>query len=434
MSNLDYREEVDTNMPTRAPISWGAIFAGTFAMLATSWLLYLLGTAIGVSVADASDDTLMDDGMPQAVALWMVLSAGVAYFIGSALAARLAGTRDDTNGMLHGMTVWSVATVATVILGYYGISGVLQAGQSALSTATSAAGNVAAAGANVATTGMQGVATGVQGVASGVSSLSGTELAETIRTRLKRQVAQSIASADQPGGTDVSEADIREAINSLDAETLDQLAAQLADNNQQSASELVASETSLTAAEAEAVISGAYQELEEQLGNPDNDANLATELRRSMANQSAKAIAAFDAKGGENVSSDAIQKAINDLNNEQFQTIASKIVTGNYDEARDLIVEETNLSRAKVNEIVEGVRNSYQSRIDAVGDAVGGAADEVAETASEAVEVASTYAQQVLWAAFATTALGLGVSLLGGWCGADTSRRLYYEVHEKRVD
>src|SRR3569832_569620 len=36
-------------------ISWGAIIAGLFFVITASWLLFLLGSAIGVSIADASD-------------------------------------------------------------------------------------------------------------------------------------------------------------------------------------------------------------------------------------------------------------------------------------------------------------------------------------------------------------------------------------------
>src|SRR5688572_18819005 len=43
-------------------ISWGAVFAGLFFVITASWLLFLLGSAIGVGIADASDLEAMGKG------------------------------------------------------------------------------------------------------------------------------------------------------------------------------------------------------------------------------------------------------------------------------------------------------------------------------------------------------------------------------------
>ncbi len=413
-NEIGYREEIDTNLPRPTAISWGAILAGLFTMLGVSWLLYLLGVSIGVSIADASDDTLLDDGLPQAVALWMVISAAAAYFIGAALASRLAGAVDETVGMLHGLTLWGVATVATLMLGYCGVSTLLQTGQSFIASTGQAAATAIAGTAEAA-------ATGASAAVDGAQSLADTELPDDLRSELKNRVAEAVASVDSEEA-DVDPEDVEQAIEGLDDETFNELVANLTDNDQESASELIAESTSLNADQAEALIEGVYEELEERFGDPENDKGLVGDLKSALIDRSAKAVAAFDAEGRAEVTAKEVREALRSLDREAFNEIADAAYASEWGRVEDLIVDETDLAEKETKEIVRGVKRAYQSRIDAAAEAV-----------NDTVERASTYANQVLWAAFATTALGLAVSVLGGWCGVEANNRLYYEVREKPV-
>src|SRR3569833_809814 len=98
-------------------ISWGAIIAGLFFVITASWMLYLLGSAIGVSIADASDMEAIGKGFGLGAAIWIVLSGIISFFLGSWVAAWLSGRSDDNDGVLHGLTLWSVATVVMLVLG-----------------------------------------------------------------------------------------------------------------------------------------------------------------------------------------------------------------------------------------------------------------------------------------------------------------------------
>ena len=148
MTDVTHREEIVTNAATRPQISWGALFAGLVVLLGTSWLLSLLGMAIGAGVADSYGSTLIGEGLSQSAAVWMLLSTLIAFFVGSMAAARLAGTSDDASGMMHGFTLWGLGTTVFMILGYYGVTGLLQTGQAAVSAAASATSAVAAATGN----------------------------------------------------------------------------------------------------------------------------------------------------------------------------------------------------------------------------------------------------------------------------------------------
>src|SRR3569623_2279150 len=113
----------------RALISWGAIIAGLFFVITASWLLFLLGSAIGGSIADASDMEAIGKGFGLGAAIWIVLSGIISFFLGGWVAARLSGRPGDNDGVLHGLTLWSVATVVMLELGSWGIGSVIHAGQ-----------------------------------------------------------------------------------------------------------------------------------------------------------------------------------------------------------------------------------------------------------------------------------------------------------------
>ncbi|MEQ8846571.1 hypothetical protein [Botrimarina sp.] len=422
-----HREEIRTNLPRPERVSWGALFAGLFAVLAVSYLLYLLGGALGLSIADASDSTLIGEGLTEGVIIWMLLTALVAYFIGGATAARLSGTTDEMIGMMHGFVLWSVATVVLMLFGYVGLKGFLQTGQSLVVAAAEATGTAASAVGSAAYTAGASIDDAVGGVAQAATGFatSDSKLANTIQKELSQQAAQAIASAEAEGGPSVSAEEIRKSFNDLDRETLNQIVQQLLDNEQESAAELIASQTELTADQARDLAEGVYNSLERQLGNPDNQASLAEDLRRQLVRQSADVIAAADAEGGPQVTDDDIQKALNDLNTDQMAKAAQLLAYGKVDEAKNVLTENTDLSDAEVNELVEGVQNTYQAQIEKLSQA----AEEVGETANAAVEELNDYAQAVTWSAFASAGIGLAIAILGGWCGADTSRRYYYERH-----
>jgi hypothetical protein len=99
-----------------ARISWGAIFAGLFVVVAVQILLNMLGAGIGLSIVDPQSN---DNGTPGtwgiAAGLWWVVSNLVALFIGGHVAARLAGSWRVHDAALHGVIVWA----ATLLLGAF---------------------------------------------------------------------------------------------------------------------------------------------------------------------------------------------------------------------------------------------------------------------------------------------------------------------------
>ena len=142
----------------RKRISWGAVFAGVIIVLAIQLLLSLLGVGIGASTIDpAQGASPQGSSIGIGAGIWWVVSALIAVFAGSWVAGRLAGVPLRTDGLLHGVVTWALATlllvylltttVSSLIGGAFGIVG------SAMQTAGQVAGAAGAAGAGAASQG-----------------------------------------------------------------------------------------------------------------------------------------------------------------------------------------------------------------------------------------------------------------------------------------
>ncbi len=380
-------------------VSWGAIFAGLVVLLGLSWLLHLLGLAFGVSVSDAADTT---EGLPTGAVIWMVLSWMIAFFVASLATARLAGFIDDVAGMLHGFVVWGLGTVAILIMGWMGVSSLLQTGQQV--AATAAQGMVAAG---------SGAASAVGYTASGVASAAemvSNQFGNQIQDRLADEAAEIAADSS----AQLSAAEMRNVIYSLDERTMRRVVLDLTNNDREGAAQLMADTTELSLQDARALVNSAYSELEQQLGNPENEAPLTQDLQNQLASGIDGYVATLDARGGAQVTEQDVRRAVASLDADAVQGIASRLAAGDANGAKRILVQNTSLSTEQVNELYEGAMAGVEQEV-----------QQYRQELNQAIEAVSTYTSQVLWVAFVGTALALLVSLGGGWLGADTTRRLH---------
>jgi hypothetical protein len=98
-------------------ISWGSIIAGTVVALMVQLTLNLLAIAIGASTLNPADDdsaSAADVGKGTAVSMGLIMLA--ALFVGGWLAARFAGNPERLDGLLHGIIVWGLVTLITLLL------------------------------------------------------------------------------------------------------------------------------------------------------------------------------------------------------------------------------------------------------------------------------------------------------------------------------
>ena len=97
-------------------ISWGAVLAGAVLALVIQLALSLLGLGIGLGTVDPLEEQNPMAGIGIGAAIWWVVSTLVSLYIGSSVAARLAGMPRRTDGLLHGLLTWSVVTLLTFYL------------------------------------------------------------------------------------------------------------------------------------------------------------------------------------------------------------------------------------------------------------------------------------------------------------------------------
>lgn len=161
VEHVEHRDPVVTDTVVREPapvvvgggsptfprsVSWGAIIAGSLIALGLTILLSLLGVGIGLAVSDPAEPggaNLASVGIGTIV--WIVLTQLAALFVGGYAAARLSANMDAQKTMLHGATVWALATLFLVYLATSGVSSLvstaysgIQSAGSALSSATKA--------------------------------------------------------------------------------------------------------------------------------------------------------------------------------------------------------------------------------------------------------------------------------------------------------
>lgn len=100
--------------PYRLPLHalrWGAIVAGLAVGIATNLLLILIGAATGLAVFDAGET-----GVPLAVVIWNTISMVASAFTGGYVAARTAGMRRNSDGVLHGVVAWGATLLISVFV------------------------------------------------------------------------------------------------------------------------------------------------------------------------------------------------------------------------------------------------------------------------------------------------------------------------------
>lgn len=144
--------------PSESAVSWGAIFAGATAAAALSLILLILGVGLGLSsVSPWSFEGVSKEAFGWSSIIWLTFTALAASGLGGYLAGRLRTKWTQIHGdetyfrdTAHGFVSWAVATLLTAGLLTSAIGGVLGAGAKVAGAAAGAAAStagVAAAGA-----------------------------------------------------------------------------------------------------------------------------------------------------------------------------------------------------------------------------------------------------------------------------------------------
>lgn len=113
---------VGTTVPADAPampsrVSWGAILAGGIVAVTVGLMLNLLGAAIGATAVDAQGgDTPSAQTLGIASGVWLLVANLIGLAVGGYVAARLSGSADETDSVLHGLSVWAIGYLISAVL------------------------------------------------------------------------------------------------------------------------------------------------------------------------------------------------------------------------------------------------------------------------------------------------------------------------------
>ena len=205
----------DVRIPFYRTLSWRAILAGTVAGLSVHLLLTLLGIGLGAGLVDpVTDENPLTAFSVSAAVTWGV-SALIALWIGGWVAGRFVPNGSKRSGCLHGLLVWSLATIAVFVF------------------ATTSLGLAIGGVAKVASQGIQLAAKPVAAAASGATDLAkdalkqnkdtvGSFLDEALESRgnkdnaadtarARREIGYAVTKLFTPGN-DVNSAEARAAV------------------------------------------------------------------------------------------------------------------------------------------------------------------------------------------------------------------------------
>jgi len=102
-------------------VSWAAVFGGAVVALSLQMLFTILGAGIGAAAIDPYDRQNPLKGVPTGAMVWWLVTGLISLFIGGWVSGKLSGATTLTDasftaGGMHGLLMWSLATVLTFLL------------------------------------------------------------------------------------------------------------------------------------------------------------------------------------------------------------------------------------------------------------------------------------------------------------------------------
>lgn len=374
-------------------VSWGAIIAGVTLMISLGWLLLLLGSAVGVGIADATDLAAMGDGLGIGSVIWILLSTVLATFAGGLLSAKMSGTIDDRIGALHGLSVWSVGTLLIIVLTSSGISSTMNGLGNAVGTANQASTTIVTSGGDEQGNLPESVTTSIAAI-------------------VKRQAANVISETSM-GESGPRQNEVRNAINSLSASDVGAISSALIAGDTEDARSQLTQKTDLTDGEIASIVNGAKQKAK-QWSESENAEQAENWLNEQISAINQSVSQSVGDLAGDEVTSQEISRSINQLDMKVLVDAGKYLLSGEPEMAKDVLSVNTRLSESQIQAIVDGAEREAQQLI----------AEAKAEL-NEVTETVATYTQAVLWSSFIASALGLIAGLAGGHLGAGSVRRVY---------
>ncbi len=246
--------DVPGSTASRSSISWGAIIGGWLFAYAFAMLLYLFGSAIGMTTLATLNR--MSTTVAVGTGVWMVTAWVVAAFAGAIFAGRLSGIGDRSTGIMHGTLVWALSGVMTLFFATVQTTGLAAAIGSAGSGIVQAGG---AAGSGALQAGQQGANANVS---------IPEEISTSMTNQIKTQIAEAVAQS--PGAQNISQQEVSQTLEQMDQQTFTDISAAVIGGNPEQAREILTNDTTLSGDQVQSLVNGwvgASQTYGEQLQN-----------------------------------------------------------------------------------------------------------------------------------------------------------------------
>jgi hypothetical protein len=112
-------------------VNWSGIAAGSLTAIALQLLLSSASSFIGLEAMGVSSVSELQNVFP-GYSLWIVFCSLISAFVGSYISSRISGNRYAIDGLVTGIFVWAILIIAGVISNYFGTSGLVGYGDSAV--------------------------------------------------------------------------------------------------------------------------------------------------------------------------------------------------------------------------------------------------------------------------------------------------------------
>ncbi|MEJ7900639.1 MAG: hypothetical protein WKF63_02285 [Thermomicrobiales bacterium] len=120
VGQVDHRDHDAVEVKNR--VQFGPIIAGVLTAIATLLILTVLGLAIGSSALEPRD---VGSGLGTGAAIWGIVSALIAFFLGGWVAAKTAAVAGAGSGMINGLMVGAAILVIILWLTGSGVSAIV---------------------------------------------------------------------------------------------------------------------------------------------------------------------------------------------------------------------------------------------------------------------------------------------------------------------
>lgn len=101
--------------PVNSPVNWGAIWAGVFTFVAIWSVFGMLGMAIFASAANPNAARPLT-GMTVGEGVWAIVLTIIAMYVAGRETGHLAAVTTRNEGVVHGMAMFGLSVVATVVI------------------------------------------------------------------------------------------------------------------------------------------------------------------------------------------------------------------------------------------------------------------------------------------------------------------------------